>query len=92
MNSTSVYSCVYCSGVISSLYVGSEHSIDSMYHSAGRRAETAQINASLAALKDVVRARAQAADFDSVYLKVSHFRLVWNLTSRRVYIHALWCS
>lgn len=41
-----------------------------MYHSAERRSEAAQINASLAALKDVVRAKSQSVDLDSVYKKV----------------------
>eukprot|EP00981_Chlorochromonas_danica_P008137 scaffold2028_cov181-Ochromonas_danica.AAC.15 len=37
---------------------GSEHRIDSMYHGKERRKETSQINASLMALKECIRARA----------------------------------
>lgn len=39
---------------------GSEHRIDSMYHSASRRKEGAFINASLMALKDCIRAKAES--------------------------------
>ena len=42
---------------------GSEHRIDSAEHSAARRKEGAQINSSLAALKECIRARAAAASF-----------------------------
>ena len=42
---------------------GSEHRIDSAEHSAARRKEGAQINSSLAALKECIRARAAAAAF-----------------------------
>lgn len=40
---------------------GSEHRIDSMYHGKERRKETSQINASLMALKECIRARSIGA-------------------------------
>jgi kinesin family protein 2/24 len=48
---------------------GSEKNIDSMHHSAQRRKEGAQINASLMALKDCVRARASGKNRSHVYRK-----------------------
>eukprot|EP00659_Diplonema_papillatum_P006557 gene6557-10016_t len=44
---------------------GTEHRIDSEEHNAERRKEGAMINASLAALKDCIRANAQGASFVS---------------------------
>lgn len=53
------------------LYIGSEQRIDSMYHSAERRKESALINSSLLALKDCIRARADGKkDYDHFYKKV----------------------
>jgi len=46
---------------------GSEHRIDSMHHTAQRRKEGAEINASLMALKNVVHARAKGADAEHLY-------------------------
>ena len=48
---------------------GSEHRIDSMYHSSERRKEGAGINASLMALKEVLRARACDKDASFSYRK-----------------------
>ena len=48
---------------------GSEHRIDSMYHDAARRKEGAQINSSLMALKQVVRARVDGSDTSLIYRK-----------------------
>ena len=48
---------------------GSEKNIDSMYHSAQRRKEGAQINASLMALKSCIRARAAGKNRSHVYRK-----------------------
>ena len=48
---------------------GSEHRIDSMYHSAERRKEGAGINASLMALKEVLRAKACKKDASFYYRK-----------------------
>lgn len=48
---------------------GSEHRIDSMYHSADRRKEGANINASLMALKECVRARAAGKNLSHQYRK-----------------------
>ena len=48
---------------------GSEHRIDSMYHSAERRKEGAGINASLMALKEVLRAKASKKDASFFYRK-----------------------
>ena len=48
---------------------GSEKNIDSMHHSAQRRKEGAQINASLMALKECVRARASGKNRSHVYRK-----------------------
>jgi hypothetical protein len=48
---------------------GSEHRIDSMYHSAERRKEGAGINASLMALKEVLRAKASKKDASFYYRK-----------------------
>jgi kinesin family protein 2/24 len=45
---------------------GSEKNIDSMHHSAQRRKEGAQINASLMALKECVRARASGKNRECV--------------------------
>lgn len=48
---------------------GSEHRIDSMHHTKQRRKEGAQINASLAALKSIVLARAAGKDANHIYRK-----------------------
>ena len=48
---------------------GSEHRIDSMYHNADRRKEGANINASLMALKDCIRARAAGKNASHQYRK-----------------------
>jgi kinesin family protein 2/24 len=48
---------------------GSEHKIDSMWHDADRRKEGAQINASLMALKDCIRARVDGSDKSFSYRK-----------------------
>lgn len=53
---------------------GSEHRIDSMYHSGERRSEGAEINASLAALKDCIRAKADNVDYDNLYKRVLYFK------------------
>ena len=48
---------------------GSERSIDSMFHDADQRKEGAQINASLMALKQVVRERVAGTDSSLSYRK-----------------------
>ena len=48
---------------------GSEHKIDSMYHDAQRRKEGAQINSSLMALKEILRARVKNKDPSFLYRK-----------------------
>ena len=48
---------------------GSEHRIDSMYHNADRRKEGANINASLMALKDCIRAKAAGKNASHQYRK-----------------------
>ena len=48
---------------------GSEHRIDSMYHTAKLRKEGAQINASLMALKECVRAKAAGKNVGHIYRK-----------------------
>ena len=52
---------------------GSEKNIDSMHHSAQRRKEGAQINASLMALKECVRARASGKNRELCDLKFLFF-------------------
>lgn len=46
---------------------GSEHRIDSMHHTAARRKEGAEINASLMALKNVVHTRAAGRDAEHLF-------------------------
>jgi kinesin family protein 2/24 len=48
---------------------GSEHRIDSMYHGKERRKETGNINASLMALKECIRARAAGKNLSHQYRK-----------------------
>ena len=48
---------------------GTEHKIDSLYHSADRRKETANINASLMALKDCLRSRSSGNNMSFNYRK-----------------------
>ena len=48
---------------------GTEHRIDSLYHSADRRKETASINASLMALKDCLRSRSSGNNMSFNYRK-----------------------
>ena len=61
---------IFETGVLSLVdLAGSEKNIDSMHHSAQRRKEGAQINASLMALKECVRARASGKNRSHVYRK-----------------------